>query len=109
MGRQEYIARSVVRALTNGSGLEKRSQNALAWLLALFGAFFSLYQLALRKIRPADFSSLRREHWELSDRDYLDSFQTSESNNKEDVLKSIGDMGFSGSVSTLVSHHPIHR
>lgn len=111
MGRQEYIARSVVRALTNGSGLEKRSQNALAWLLALFGAFFTLYQLALRKIRPADFSSLRREHWELSDRDYLDSFQTSESNNKEDVLKSIGDMGFSGSVSTLhrmVSPHPIH-
>lgn len=108
MGRQEYIARSVVRALTNGSGLEKPSQNALAWLLSLFSAFFTLYQLALRKIRPANFSRLRREHWELSDRDYLDSFQTSDSNNKEDVLKSIGDMGFSGSVRTLVSHHPIH-
>ena len=106
MGRQEYIARSVVRALANGSGLEKRSQNALAWLLAFFGAFFSLYQLILRKIRPADFSNLRREHWELSDPDYLDSFQPSESNNKEDVLKPIGDMGFSGSVSTLVAPLP---
>ena len=102
MGRQEYIARSVVRALTNGSGLEKQSQSAIAWILSLFAAFFSLYQLALHKIRPADFASLRRDHWELSDQDYVDSFQSGEDSNKEEVLKSIGDMGFSGSASFLV-------
>ena len=106
--RQQYIARSVVRALTNGSGLEKRSQNALAWILSLFAAFFSLYQLALRKIRPADFASLRREHWELSDDDYMDSFQADESSNKEEVLKPIGDMGFSGSASVLAVYFLRH-
>ena len=43
MGRQEYIARSVVRALTNGSGLEKQSQNALAWILSLFMPDVAVY------------------------------------------------------------------
>jgi len=100
MGRQEKIARSVVRAITNGSGLEKRSSGPVTWILAVFSVFFSLYQLTLRKIRPGDFANLRRNHWQLSDDEYAGSFQASEGGGKqEEALNSIGDMGFSGSVS----------
>ncbi|KAK0622797.1 hypothetical protein B0T14DRAFT_427678 [Immersiella caudata] len=99
MARQVKIARSVVRAITNGSGIEKRSQSPLKWILVLFSVFFSLYQLTLRKIRPADFANLRRKHWQLSDDEYSSSFQAPEggSGKQEETLKAIGDMGFSGS------------
>lgn len=101
MGRQEKIARSVVRAIVQAkaNGANKRApRNPLAVLLALFSAFFSLYQLLLRKIRPADFANLRRKHWDVSDDDYVKSFQNEDGQVDEDSLKSIGDMGFSGSV-----------
>ncbi|KAK3681689.1 phosphatidylinositol-4-phosphate 5-kinase-domain-containing protein [Podospora appendiculata] len=103
MGRQEAIARSIAQAITSTStanGASKRPKNLLAMILALFSAFFSFYQLALRKIRPADFASLRRNHWQLADDAYADSFQPSadgEDAKAEEALKSIGDMGFSGS------------
>ncbi|KAK4160419.1 hypothetical protein QBC43DRAFT_219921 [Cladorrhinum sp. PSN259] len=99
MGRQERIARSVVRAIVQPSvnGAKKRSRNPFAIILALFSAFFSLYQLVLRKIRPADFSNLRREHWKLGDNDYTDSFHSGDGKRAEDGLTAIGDMGFSGS------------
>ncbi|KAJ4303976.1 hypothetical protein N0V88_001578 [Collariella sp. IMI 366227] len=83
MGRKERIARG--RA------------TPLAILLALFSAFFALYQLVLQKIRPADFANLRRKHWDVSDDDYLASFRPEEGEPTEQALQSIGDMGFSGS------------
>ena len=98
MGRQEKIARSIVRAITNGSGAKRRSGNPLALLLALFSALFTLYQLALRKVRPADFANLRRKHWDVCDDAYVKSFQPDEGETNDEPLKSIGDMGFSGSV-----------
>lgn len=98
MGRQDRIARSVVRAIVNGSGVGSRPANPVAWILAIFSAFFSFYQLVLRKIRPADFANLRRNHWDLSDDAYVSSFQPGEDENQEQALKAIGDMGFSGSV-----------
>ncbi|KAK4185057.1 phosphatidylinositol-4-phosphate 5-kinase-domain-containing protein [Podospora australis] len=102
MGRQEKIARSIVRALVwpNFNGNQKRSNsNPLRLMLALFSAFFSLYQLLLLKIRPADFAKLRREHWDVSDDDYIESFRPpqSEAGKEEEGLTAIGDMGFSGS------------
>lgn len=104
MGRQEKIARSVVRAITSSNGLDHRPRNPLAWILACFSLFFSLYQLALRKICPADFANLRRNHWDLSDDEYVGSFQQpGDDANQEQALKAIGDMGFSGSVSGYTS------
>ncbi len=94
MGRQERIARSIVQAIANGNGVEKRTRNPI---LAFFSTFFSLYQLLLRKIRPADFASLRRGQWEVTDDAYLDSFQP-EGAKQEQSLTAIGGMGFSGSV-----------
>lgn len=104
MGRQEKIARSIVRAITKSGETKKRSSNPLALILALFSAFFSLYQLLLRKVRPADFSNLRRNHWDVSDDDYVQSFGAEDERSggaAEESLKAIGDMGFSGSVSRL--------
>ena len=95
MDRKEKIARSIVRAIVK-SGADKRSSSLLALVLALFSTFISLYQLVLRKVRPADFANLRRKHWDISDDDYVQSFQAGE---EEQALKAIGDMGFSGSVS----------
>lgn len=100
MGRKERIARSAVRAIIKTNGTKQRPGNPLGILLALFSAFFALYQLVLRKIRPADFANLRRKHWDVSDDDYLASFRP-EGGPSEQALQSIGNMGFSGSVSTI--------
>ncbi|KAK3939322.1 hypothetical protein QBC46DRAFT_355114 [Diplogelasinospora grovesii] len=98
MGRQETIARSVVQAITNSDHIRRRSSNPLSSILALFSVFFSLYQLVLLKIRPADFANLRRKHWDLEDNAYIDSFRPGENGDGEqEGLNSIGDMGFSGS------------
>jgi hypothetical protein len=107
MGRQEKIARSVVRAITKSSETRTRSSSPLALILALFSTFFSLYQLLLRKVRPADFSNLRRNYWDVSDDTYVQSFEAEDDragSAGEESLKAIGDMGFSGSVIRL----PIH-
>jgi hypothetical protein len=96
MGRQEAIARSIVLALINGS--QKRASSVLAYILAYFSAFFSLWQLHFEKIRPTDFANLRRNHWDVSDDAYLESFRPEGKKKPEDGLKPIGDMGFSGSV-----------
>jgi len=103
MSRKEKIARSVVRAITKTNGLDRRPSNPVALILALFSTFFSLYQLILRKIRPADFASLRRQHWDVNDDDYVQSFIAHGDNGGDAPLKAIGDMGFSGSVSLHIS------
>lgn len=97
MGRQEAIARSVVRAVKNGG--QRKSRSPIAWILALLSAFFSFYQLPLRKVRPETFTGLRRKQWALEDDDYVASFRPAECERDEQALKAIGDMGFSGSVS----------
>ncbi|KAK4237932.1 hypothetical protein C8A03DRAFT_15554 [Achaetomium macrosporum] len=97
MDRQERIARSIVQTIVKANGAKRQSTSPIALLLALFSAFFSLYQLVLRKVRPADFANLRRKHWGVSDDDYIKSFQSGEDGAGEEALKAIGDMGFSGS------------
>lgn len=99
MGRQEKIARSIVRAIVKHPAQDKRPSSTLAVLLSLFSAFFALYRLVLRKIRPLDFANLRQRHWDVSDDDYIESFRPDPGSDKVDSLKAIGDMGFSGSVS----------
>ena len=109
MGRSKAIARSIARAITGTSGLAKRrssNSNPLRLILSLFSLFFSIHQLILQKIRPADFANLRRNHWDVEDNDYYDSFQPPQDGDKpEESLTSIGDMGFSGSVSLIILHY----
>jgi hypothetical protein len=98
MARDKSIARSVVRAITANEGAKIRSKSPLAYILALFWALFSLYQLPLHKIRPKVFSDLRQKSWDVEDEEYIASFQPDEGERPENTLNPIGDMGFSGSV-----------
>ncbi|KAJ9157267.1 Phosphatidylinositol 4-phosphate 5-kinase type-1 beta [Pleurostoma richardsiae] len=97
MARDKSIARSVVRAITANEGAKIRSKSPLAYILALFWALFSLYQLPLHKIRPKVFSDLRQKSWDVEDEEYIASFQPHEGERPENTLNPIGDMGFSGS------------
>lgn len=99
MGRQEAIARSIVLSILGS--FQNRANGGLSYILSLFSVLFSLFQLPFQKIRPADFSNLRRNHWNLDDDAYLDSFRTGDGKKAEEALKPIGDMGYSGSVSPL--------
>ncbi|KAH6849638.1 hypothetical protein B0I37DRAFT_93043 [Chaetomium sp. MPI-CAGE-AT-0009] len=105
MGRKEKIARSIVRAIVKTNGTNKQRSTLLARILAFFSVFFSLYQLLLRKIRPADFANLRRTHWDVTDDDYIQSFQAEDGVAEEEPLNAIGDMGFSGSTFYSTTNH----
>jgi hypothetical protein len=98
MGRTEAIARSIALAITE-DGKKKRPQGLLATILSLFSTIWSFWQLMLYKIRAADFANLRRNIWAVRDDDYTASFYPhGEGKAREEALKAIGDMGFSGSV-----------
>ncbi|KAL2164012.1 hypothetical protein VTH06DRAFT_3226 [Thermothelomyces fergusii] len=98
MGRKEKIAGSIVRAITQTNEVQKGPRSLLASILAFLTAFFSLYDLVLRKIRPADYARLRQQHWGINDNDYMQSFQQEDGDEAgKSPLKAIGDMGFSGS------------
>ncbi|KAH6636015.1 phosphatidylinositol-4-phosphate 5-kinase-domain-containing protein [Chaetomium tenue] len=105
MGRKEKIARSIVQAIVKANGTNRQRSTLLAQILAFFSAFFSLYQLLLRKIRPADFGNLRRNHWGVTDSDYVEAFQTDDGGAEEQALNAIGDMGFSGSTFYSTANH----
>lgn len=96
MGRLEAIARSIVRTIVNG--VKKRSRSPIAFIISLFSTIFSFYELPLHKHRPAVFSELFQKYWNLDDEEYVASFRAEEGARPEDVLTSMGDMGFSGSV-----------
>ncbi|KAL2270508.1 hypothetical protein VTJ83DRAFT_2692 [Remersonia thermophila] len=99
MGREEKIARSVVRAMTHPEDKTdgKPKASRLGRILALLSTLLSLYCLVLGKLRPADFSNLRRKRWGVDDDDYVRSFQPDGGESADEPLKAIGDMGFSGS------------
>ena len=97
MGRQQSIARSIVRAIITGE--HEETQGLLARILTAFTAFFAIYQLRLKKIGDELFSKLRGEEWHIDEDDYEFSFWRSEDEKLGSSIKPKGDMGFSGSVS----------
>lgn len=98
MGRLEAIARSVVLVIVNDA--KKRSRSPIACILTLISTIFSFYELPLHKHRAEVFNVLRHQSWKLEEDDYVASFRAEEGGKLEDVLSPMGDMGFSGSVST---------
>lgn len=97
MGRIEAIARSIVRVIVGGA--KKRSRSPIAFILAFFSTIFSFYELPLHKHRADVFGHLR-EKWEVLEDEYVASFRAEEGDKPEDVLFTMANMGFSGSVST---------
>lgn len=106
MGRVEAIARSIVLAIVRGA--KKRARSPIAVILTLISTIFSLYQLPLHRHRPHIFGELRQKHWNLSEDRYVASFTPEDGGKPEDMLSTMGDMGFSGSVCPLpcmTTHH----
>lgn len=98
MARQKSIARCVVRGITRDTSSEANKKSSIGRVLAAFAALFALYQVPLDKYKPEAFAKLRRDSWSIDEAGYVDSFITED---KKDgaALQTMGDMGFSGSVS----------
>ena len=87
--RQHLLGRCITRAILS---VERASS---APLLARIISFFSILQLRLVKLREAVFAGLREEVWQYDDEEYKTSFAVA---HRDGGLKSVGDMGYSGSV-----------
>jgi hypothetical protein len=59
-------------------------------------AFFTLYRIKLIRFEEALFARLRQEIWKFNESEYQASFRTTSG---QLPLKSMGDLGYSGSVS----------
>lgn len=96
--RQRLISTSILRAIF----VTKPASNdeiAKPGLLARILAFFSIFQLTLARYRDQVFKKLRNESWQIEEEEYTESFR-SPSKGKRTDLKSVGDLGYSGSVRT---------
>lgn len=65
-------------------------------------AFFTIRRIKLVRFEGHLFTGLRREVWNFNEDEYQASFHTSSG---QQPLKAIGDLGYSGSVSTNTSHN----
>lgn len=88
--RQKAISRSVQRALF-------RREYPKTSLIKRILAFFRIFYLTLIRYEQDLFQQLRTQVWDLSDEEYFSSFK---GDRKSPALVSMGDLGFSGSVST---------
>jgi hypothetical protein len=75
----------------------RNDEHAQPDLLARILAFFSVFQLTLARYRDEVFRKLRNESWGVDEHEYTESFR-SPSKGKRTDLKSVGDLGYSGSV-----------
>jgi hypothetical protein len=95
--RQRLISSSILRAIFVTKPSEEPAQ-ANRGLLARIFAFFAIFQLTLARYRNDLFDRLRKEIWQIEDEEYVESFR-SQGKGKRTDLKSVGDLGYSGSVS----------
>lgn len=124
--RQVLIARSIIAGIVGkgpGSGSESGGQGSPSLRVRFYSAllallqFFALYGLPLRKVSESVFRSLR-EAWKFDEEEYVRSFgrqrdsegddgdgergeggMNAEEDEDDTVLNTMGDMGYSGSVS----------
>jgi hypothetical protein len=94
--RQRLISRSILRAIFVTKSSEE-APRARSGLLARIIAFFAVFQLTLRRYRDTLFENLRNKTWQMDEEEYIESFR-SPSKGKRTDLKSVGDLGYSGSV-----------
>lgn len=94
--RQRLISTSILRAIFVTKPVSN-DEPARPGLLARILAFFSIFQLTLVRYRNEIFRKLRNESWQIEEEEYKESFR-SPSKGKRTDLKSVGDLGYSGSV-----------
>ncbi|KAF3052172.1 hypothetical protein E8E11_005772 [Didymella keratinophila] len=93
--RQRLISTSILRAIFVTKPVSN-DETAKPGLLARILAFFSIFQLTLARYRDQIFKKLRKESWQIEEEEYTESFR-SQSKYKRTDLKSVGDLGYSGS------------
>ncbi len=94
--RQRLISTSILRAIFVTKPVSN-DNSAQPGLLACILAFFSVFQLTLARYRDEVFKRLRNESWQIDEAEYTESFRSPSKGKKTD-LKSVGDLGYSGSV-----------
>lgn len=99
--RQRLISTSILRAIFV-TGSKSTDDTTNPGLLARILAFFSIFQLTLARYRDQVFKKLRNQTWSIDEEEYTESFR-SPSKGKRTDLKSVGDLGYSGSVCKLPS------
>lgn len=104
--RQRLISTSILRAIFATKSVNS-DEHAQPGLLARILAFFSLFQLSLSRYRDRIFRKLRNELWQIDEDEYTESFR-SPSKGKRTDLKSVGDLGYSGSVC-IRNRHTSHN
>jgi hypothetical protein len=98
--RQRLISSSILRAIFVTKPVSN-DETANPGLLARILAFFSIFQLTLARYRDQIFQKLRNESWQIEEEEYTESFR-SQSKHKRTDLKSVGDLGYSGSVCSCM-------
>lgn len=98
--RQRLISTSILRAIFVTKPVSS-DEPANAGLLARILAFFSIFQLTLARYRDQIFKKLRNESWQIEEEEYTESFR-SQSKYKRTDLRSVGDLGYSGSVCSKI-------
>jgi hypothetical protein len=94
MGRRDdLISKSILHAIFRDREPRKRT------LLGRIFSFLTVFQLHLARYKDELFTRLRNEIWEMDEAEYRESFRGQDRTGK---LKSVGDLGYSGSVWTLL-------
>lgn len=91
MGRRDnQISNSILSAI-----FHDQDHDGKRTIIGRLLAFFSFFRLILARYKDNVFKRLRGEEWEIDEDEYRESFR---SNGKDENLKAVGDLGYSGSV-----------
>ena len=87
--RSKLLGKAIIQAIVSDS--EDNKGGVLSRILS----FFRLFSITLSRFKADVFQKLRRETWQIDESKYRESFKE----DNKDGLKSVGDLGYSGSVS----------
>lgn len=90
--RDTLISDSILQAIFQDKSDDKKT------ILGRIFAFLSIFRLTLSRYRDELFRKLRNEVWKIDEKEYTESFKP---HGLKDTLKSVGDLGYSGSVRDL--------
>jgi hypothetical protein len=94
MSLDRATSQSIRQAILECDDAQRKSP--LTRLLLFILHLFSLFRVRLVKIQSKLFKQVKGETWYIDEDGYKRSFE------EDDSLKTIGDMGYSGSVSDMV-------
>jgi hypothetical protein len=95
MGRRDnQISKSILSAI-----FHDQNNDGKRTIIGRILAFFSFFRIILARYKDSLFNRLRDDEWEIDEDEYRESFR---SNGKDEKLKAVGDLGYSGSVRCCI-------